>query len=139
MGTPLPPNEPAVTCPACWAPGKPWAPGPTPKVIQLQFANFTPGQYFEDAYDQILLTPHLLEQTALPCIFSIDDGVFDWSVTFLAAATIILIRRLDTVRFAFNANPLVPCVESAVNGIIAPANQIAYDGDVIINVNFGRA
>jgi len=132
VGTPLKPNEPANDCTVCWGTGKPFGDGPTPRVIVARFTSFLPGEYFVPEQEQLLLTSHWLEQTAIHCIYQIDDGIFVWTVDWRVDSTQFRIIRNSDGKMAFFAHWAPVCAVDYPNEFDHPGNVIAYNGFINI-------
>lgn len=80
MGTPLPPNEVGETCLTCFGPGQKWDGEATPKFLYAKLYGWSPGLSYDAKFEQILLTPQILQQTGSPCEFAlaIDDLTFNF-------------------------------------------------------------
>lgn len=128
MGTPLPPNQPGALCNVCWGVGKDFGNGPTPRVIQLRLTRLLPGEHWDQADEQNLLTTHWLEQQADPCVFLIVDGDYRWFVEWRPTTTIVAVRNLATLRFVFVFEAPPICQVDMPSDIIAPEGNIAYNG-----------
>ncbi len=136
MGTPLTANEPGNLCIVCWGPGKTFGPAPTPAVITLTLSGLLPGEFWDPDDEPNLLTPHLLEQTGLPCLFNIIDGDFTWNVNWNPTNTTITVNNRFTLRLVFNALIFTPCLLSAGN--TTPfAGNIATGGTATITWSLG--
>ncbi len=128
MGTPLPPNEPGTLGNLCWGIGKPFGPGPTPKVVKLRLTRLLQAEFGNDAVEQNMLTTHLLEQQVDPLRFDIQDGRFLWFVEWAPSATLIAVRDLISLRFSFVS--IVPqiCQLDLPSDIVDPAGSIMWGG-----------
>ena len=128
MGTPLPANEPGDLCPSCWGPGLTFGDGPTPRVLEITLLGFSPGTLFTAPLGQLLLTPHLLEQTDQPCRYQISDGTFFWELNYNFFGTSLDVRRISDQADAFFANAPQECLLTLVNEVRFPINRIIFDG-----------
>lgn len=135
MGTELPPNEPGPVCSICWGPGKPFGPGPTPRVVQMRLTRLLPGEHWDPDLDQLLLTTHWLEPDFLACAWFLDDGIFDWSYQLLPDRTGASVTRRSNSKQAFQyASPPI-CQVDFPNNITDPTDVIAYHGFANITWN----
>lgn len=130
MGTPLPPNEPGTPCLTCWGAGKTFGIATTPKLIRVQLAGLLPADNWDPALEQLLLTPHLLEQAppAFPCNFGIQDEHFAWSLAWTPIATGFSVLHLVTASHAFQASLPSICEISFVSELIQPIANFAMFG-----------
>jgi hypothetical protein len=135
MGTPLPPNLPADPCVICWGSGKPFGDTPTPRVIFLRLTFLSPGEFWVPAHEQLLLTPHLLEQQAFPCNFTIDDGIFFWTVFWTVASTQIDVFRIADNKSAFRKGTVIECATGLPSQHLTPAGVVAFNGFASITWN----
>lgn len=128
MGTPVNKQEPANLCPICWGPGKPFGDPPTPQIVQIRLTRLLPGEFFTDAYEEQLLRTHWLEQQVDPCRFVIFDPPLQWFVEWAPTATLVAVRDLATLRFAFVATVPAICQVDMASDIAAPLGNIAWNG-----------
>lgn len=133
MGTPLPPNLPGNDCLICWGIGKEFGFAPTPRVVTMQLFSLQPGEFWNPDDEQLLLTPHLLEQAIAPCFWGIDDGIFDWQLQFFAFTTFIRVIRIADGFEVFRDPIGTACQLSINNGRGAPAGGVAFDGHCFIS------
>jgi len=136
MGTPLPPNEPGNIGNKCWGDGKPFGPGPTPRVIKLRLTRLLQGEFGNDAVEQNMLMTHLLEQTATPLKFEIYDGRFYWFVDWSQSATLIAVRDTISLRFCFGVISPYICQLDLANDYDRWASTIMYGG--FANITWDR-
>ncbi len=130
MGTPLPPNEAGDLCSACFGIGKAFGDVPTPLVVDARLTRLLPGEFWVQADEQLLLSTHLLEQTAAPCIFRIEDPLFIYILQWFAGFTEFNVIRKSDSRFVFFHNLDQGCGIDLDNEIIIPANVVAFNGFV---------
>lgn len=128
MGTPLPANAPGLVCTACFGVGKAFGDVPTPLVVQARLTRILPGEFWQDADEQLLLTTHWLEQTAAPCIYRINDGTFTWILQWFGGFTEFAVLRNGDNKLAFSHVQDQGCGLDLDNEITAPANAVAYNG-----------
>lgn len=128
MGTPLTPNEPGNTCSICWGVGKTFGNGPTPTVVELRLTSLLPGEFWDQASEQNLLTTHWLEQQVNPCRFEITDGNFLWFVEWGPSATLVAVRNTVSLRFVFVATVPAICEVDMPSDIVDPVGSIAWNG-----------
>lgn len=101
MGTPLKPNEPGDACFDCWGEGKPFGEGPTPKTVIVTLSDFQPAKFWDQSFDQTLLTPHLLEQSFDACSYEIDDAGFNWFLWWKPTETLLVVQHVNLASNAF--------------------------------------
>jgi len=135
MGTPLPPNEPGNPCTVCWGVGKSFGDGPTPKVIELRLTSLLPGEYADEADFDNLLVTHWLEQTGLPCVYNIIDGMLSWSVNWNPTNTYISVYNFGTLRTVFHNLTVEKCLLDLPNQNTGPDDNIAWNGFANITWN----
>ncbi len=128
MGTPLPPNEAANLCTACFGPATAFGDTPTPRVVIARLTRLLPGEFWTDDDDQLLLISHYLEQTLAPCIFRINDGKFLWTLQWFAGFTEFRVIRLSDNRSVFFAASAPGCALDITSEITLPANVVAFNG-----------
>lgn len=128
MGTPLPPNEPGNPCTVCWGVGKAFGDEPTPKVIQLRLTSLLPGEYSDEADFDNLLVTHYLEQTGLPCLYEIIDGMLSWTVNWNPTNTYISVYNFGTLRTVFHNLTGEICLVDVPNQNTSPDDNIAWNG-----------
>ena len=128
MGTRLPRNEPGNNCPVCFGPGKAFGDVVTPHVMQMRLTSLLPGEHWDDAYELTLLTTHWLEQTAQPCLWEIFDAPLRWRLEWHPAITIVSVRDLVTLKFAFVSSQPPICAVDVPSDIIDPVGNIAWNG-----------
>lgn len=137
MGTPLTANEPGAPCLVCWGPGKPFGTGATPAVITVTLTALLPANEWIPALEQLLLTPHLLEQAPLPCNYGILDGHFAWSFTWSPISTALQVKHVLTDTDAFLASPADLCGLALANENIQPVFNFAMFGSAEITWSLG--
>lgn len=103
MGTPLPPNETDNICTICWGPGKTFESIPQPRWIWAQVMDIQPGENWDPALEQLMLTPHVLVQQDFPCFYVIDDGAFTFVLTFQPLFSNLRVNHIATNTKAFDA------------------------------------
>lgn len=135
MGTPLPPNEPGDDCINCWGPNKPFGDGPTPLTITVTLEDLEPGTFWIPSQEQLLLTPHLLQQIPVSCSWSINDGTFVFLLQYLPTRTILDVFNLNPFSPAFVARPPTPCLQELDNDNTAPSGIYAFSGFAAITWN----
>ncbi len=128
MGTPLPPNEIANPCTACFGPAKAFGDVPTPLVVMARLTRLLPGDFWVAADEQLLLTTHYLEQTAAPCIFRINDQTFVWILQWFAGFTEFQVIRNSDSKYVFFHDDDQGCGLDLNNEIIIPDNAVAWNG-----------
>lgn len=137
MGTPLPPNEPGNPCNLCWGVGKEFGNYSTPRFITMILEGILPGDDWDPDHEQLLLTPHLLDQVITPCDWDIDDGIFRWQYGFTVAGTSCYVTRKSDSRTVFLADTGVDCQIRVPNQLITGWNVIAYNGFANFSWNQG--
>lgn len=133
MGTPLTANEPGDNCPSCWGVGLTFGDTQTPRVITVALSGFQPGDLFTSAIGQLLLVPHLLEQTDQPCRYQINDRTFFWELNYNFFGTSLDVRRIVDSAGAFFANVPEECALSLANEERFPNNRIIFLGHAAIS------
>lgn len=133
MGTPLTANEPGANCPSCWGLGLTFGDTPTPRVITVALTGFQPGTLFTKTLEQLLLVPHLLEQTDQPCRYQINDGTFFWELNYNFFGTALDVRRISDSADAFFADVPDLCALTLENEVRFPINRIIMLGDAAIS------
>jgi len=128
MGTPLEPNEPGASCGNCWGIGKDFGDEPTPQVIQLRLTSLLPGDYWDEEFEQFLLTTHYLEQTASPCHYQIESSGFRFVVIFLSSQTVVQVVHLPTARQVFDNTIAPKCALDIANNLTTGVGVIMYNG-----------
>jgi len=135
MGTPLPRNVLGNPCSVCWGVGKPFGEGETPKVLCMKLIGIKPGDDWDQDHEQLLLTPHFLEQIITPCDWDIDDGIFRWRWAFSATHTTgHVFRKSDSLTVFYQSYP-PSCMTKLYNSYNDPWMVIAYDGFANITWN----
>lgn len=128
MGTPLPPNSSGFRCPICWGSGKTFGFTETPRVMQMRLTALNPGEHSNSEIEQNLLVTHYLIQQADPCRWEIIDGTFLWFLEWAPTATLVAVRALISLRFAFAAIVPTICQLDVASDIISPVGSIAWGG-----------
>lgn len=132
MGTPLPPNQIGDDCVLCWGFEKPFGNGNTPRIIQLRLTDLSPGQFWDPADEQLLLTPHFLQQHPVPCTYTIDDGRFLWEWVWGVGTTQIDVVRKDDFKSVFAYGSRFECDLFLPNWHQAPVGVVAYYGWALV-------
>lgn len=132
MGTPLPPNQPGPNCGLCWGPGKPFGDFQTPRFITVTLTGIAPGDDWNPAHEQLLLTPHLLDQVITPCDWDIRDGIFLWNIRFTTSGTSASISRVQDALTVFVANPPGQCQTVLQNQQTDPFMVVGINGILTI-------
>ena len=132
MGTPLPPNEPAVPCPTCWGPGKPFGDSVTPHAVSLTFTGLKPAEFWIPAAEQSILIPHLCVNTGSPCQWHLFFGNYAIALVWGPAGTILSFTNTATSRFLFLHQALDACLHGYPNDLVEPVGRQAFGGSVSI-------
>ena len=123
-----------MICPICFDPGKPLAAETTPTFVSMTLLDFTPGEFFDPDFDQLLLTPHMLTQTLIPCEWSQLDGTFLWLWAWRPGGTNIQVLNLVNSSRAFLAFGQPNCLlEYSDDNSSAPGN-IAFGGTATLSL-----
>jgi len=135
MGTPLPPNEPGVTCSLCWGLDEAFGDSPTPRVMQVQYSGIQPGQYWDADDEQWILTPHYLLQTANPCFWT--EGVAGWVhyLEYNAVSDLLQLRKAIPFGLYFNANIAAGCHLTIYSDLTSWSGVAGYGGQAEISYN----
>lgn len=128
MGTPVPPNRPCPdACPHCWGPGKTFGDGDTPFYISMSLHDLEPGNSYDPDHDQLVLTPHLLEQIGM-CSWRIKDGIFTWGWKFTHDETHVGVTRILDGHPVFEHTSATLCNSFVINHIVQPVNTVYMFG-----------
>ncbi len=135
MGTPLPPNEPGFPCNVCWGPGTRFGIADTPKFITAQLFDIQQGEFWEPADEQLLLTPHLLEQLGPGCIWRLNDGTFLFQFLFAPSFTQLNVSHFPSASSAFIAFEFPACLLEVPSVLLTPAGNFGFAGNAVITWN----
>lgn len=135
MGTPLPPNEPGDNCFVCWGVGKKFGNTTTPRIINVRLSALSPGDFWDPADEQLLLTPHSLVQGPGPCRFQVSDAKFSWELIYFFDRTLLSIIRLSDTKVVFRHEAGPNCLTSIPNQLIVPTDVVAFNGFANIDWN----
>jgi len=136
MGTPLPPNEPGNPCTNCFGFGKAFGELVTPKVIQLRLTSLLPGEFYDQDFEQFLLTTHYLEQYTSPCHYRIESNDFRFDLLWYTIQTVVQILHLPTYRQVFDNTSALGCSTDIENLLVNPTGVITYGG--FANITWDR-
>ena len=128
MGTPQPPNPPGDECALCWGPGGALGDLPTPRYATMTLHNMLPGDNYTPELEQLLLTPHLLEQTFDPCRWEVRDGQFVWQWILTPNRSECQVFSGPPHRQFFNGDIAEECITVLTNLALAPADNVLYSG-----------
>jgi hypothetical protein len=128
MGTAIPRNEIGTHCNNCFGIGGAWPGTSTPQFLYGKFYGWKPGDFYDAANEQILLSTQILQQTASPCVWAVlvGDLYFYWQ--FGPANTFGHIFPLSEPGDYFTAGVPEKCQLVLRNSQITPGSGAAYDG-----------
>lgn len=133
MGTPLPPNEPALACSSCWGPGKPFGNGNTPQVIEVHLVGILGGELGTDETEILLLTPHLLQRVQLFCTWEIINQGLLWRLVYSDQFTNLIVERISDGARAFTDTFPPTCQRTVQNDIQERTDNLGFAGHADIS------
>ncbi len=132
MGTPLPPNEPGDPCVNCWGFGKQFGDGETPLQVELQFVDLQPGEFFDPALDQFIITPHTLIQFNSACRYRVEASDFRFQIIWDPTRTVVQAVHLPTGRQIFDNTTAPLCATDVPNNLVNPGGVMMFGGNAMI-------